>query len=79
MLRAAGVHTVVVRKPTSPGANLVFLFNASHKIDEVDQAANALASAADNSLARRRVKAATKGSRLKAPTDLFVLKGPGRV
>ena len=54
MLRAAGVHTVVVRKPTSPGANLVFLFNASHRIDEVDQAANALAEAIDI-LARQKV------------------------
>ena len=47
MLLAAGVRTVVVRKRDAPGARLVFSFNASHSIADVDQAANTLAAAVD--------------------------------
>ena len=57
MLGAVGVRTVVVRERVAPGAKLLFVFNALHSIDDVDRAADALASAADSSLARRRVYA----------------------
>jgi 8-amino-7-oxononanoate synthase len=39
MLREAGVRTVLVRKHNAPGAKLLFVFNASHSFDDVDQAA----------------------------------------
>ena len=55
MLRAAGVHAPIVRKRTTPGAKLVFLFNASHSIDNVDEAVNAMAAAVDTPFARRQV------------------------
>jgi 8-amino-7-oxononanoate synthase len=56
-LGAAGVHTVLVRERVPSGAKLLFVFNASHSIDDVDRAADALSSAADSSFARRRVYA----------------------
>jgi 8-amino-7-oxononanoate synthase len=55
MLGTAGVRTIVVRERTAPGEKLVFVFNASHKIDEVDQAANILAAAVDGRFERRRL------------------------
>jgi 8-amino-7-oxononanoate synthase len=57
MLSAAGVRTVVVRERVAPGAKLLFVFNALHSIEDVDQATDALASAVDGSLARQRVLA----------------------
>jgi 8-amino-7-oxononanoate synthase len=42
MLREAGVRTVLVRKHNAPGAKLLFVFNASHSFDDVDQAARLL-------------------------------------
>ena len=56
-LSAAGVRTVVVRNRVTPEAKLLFVFNALHSIEDVDRAADALASAVDNSLARRVVRA----------------------
>jgi 8-amino-7-oxononanoate synthase len=44
-LGVAGVRTIVVRKRAAPGTKLLFVFNALHSIDDVDQAANALAAA----------------------------------
>ena len=55
MLRAAGVRTLIVRERTTPGAKLVFVFNASHSIDDVDEAVNAMAAAVDTPFARRQV------------------------
>jgi 8-amino-7-oxononanoate synthase len=62
ILATAGVRTVVVRERMAPRAKLLFVFNALHSIDDVDRAADALASAADSSLARAAVLSqATKG------------------
>ena len=47
MLGAAGVRTIVVGERAAPGAKLLFVFNALHSIDDVDQAANALAAVVD--------------------------------
>jgi 8-amino-7-oxononanoate synthase len=57
MLGEAGVRTVVARKSMAQGAKLLFVFNALHSFDDVEVAADALATAVDNSLARRRVYA----------------------
>jgi 8-amino-7-oxononanoate synthase len=54
-LRAAGVSTVMVRRRAVPGAKLVFVLNASHSIDDIDQVANTLAAAVNDPLAKRRV------------------------
>jgi 8-amino-7-oxononanoate synthase len=45
MLRGAGVRTIVVRERTAPGERLVFVFNALHRIEDVDQAAQILVAA----------------------------------
>jgi len=39
MLREAGVQTLLARNRKPPGAKLLFVFDASHSIDHVDQAA----------------------------------------
>jgi 8-amino-7-oxononanoate synthase len=59
-LSAAGMRALVVRERTTSRAKLLFVFNALHSIDDVDQAANALAAAVDGPLAhcsfhRRRI------------------------
>jgi 8-amino-7-oxononanoate synthase len=46
-LRAAGVRVLVARERAGSRAKLLFVFNALHSIDDVDQAANALAAAVD--------------------------------
>lgn len=55
MLRTAGIRTIVVRERTAPGKKLLFVFNASHRIDDVDQAANILAAAVDGRSPRANV------------------------
>lgn len=42
LLLGAGVRTAVVRGPTSPGAKLVFVINASHSTDQIDWATRSL-------------------------------------
>jgi 8-amino-7-oxononanoate synthase len=63
MLGAAGVRTVAVRERTGSQAKLLFVFNASHSIDDVDRAAETLASAAASSLVRWRVYAKRRKDR----------------
>jgi 8-amino-7-oxononanoate synthase len=58
-LGAAGVRTIVVRERAAPGTKLLFVLNALHSIDDVDQAANALAAAADGRFARPRANPST--------------------
>ena len=56
MLRIAGVRTILVRERMAPGEKLVFVFNALHRIDDIDQAANILAAAIDARFARRQLQ-----------------------
>lgn len=56
ILRTAGVRTLVAREPTAPTEKLLFVFNASHRIEDIDQATNILAAALDGRFARRQFK-----------------------
>jgi 8-amino-7-oxononanoate synthase len=53
ILRTAGVRTLVAREPTAPTENLLFVFNALHRTEDIDQATNILAAALDGRFARR--------------------------
>jgi 8-amino-7-oxononanoate synthase len=43
ILRTAGLRTLVVRERTAPVEKLLFVFNALHRIEDIDQATNILA------------------------------------
>ena len=47
ILRTAGVRTLVAREPTVPAARLLFVFNALHGIEDIDQATSILTAALD--------------------------------
>ena len=55
MLQEAGVRTLLARNRTAPRAKLLFVFNALHSINDVDQAVMLLDAAI-------RVQAARAGS-----------------
>jgi 8-amino-7-oxononanoate synthase len=70
----AGVRTLFVRNRTSPAAKLLFVFNASHSVDDVDRAATIL-DATTHAQFARHTRAASgaprqKGARIRPNAHL---------
>jgi 8-amino-7-oxononanoate synthase len=57
VLREAGVQALLVPNRGTPGAKLLFVINASHSFDDVDQAAKTLNATLHSHFARRRAYA----------------------